>query len=61
MHLYAVVRFDLPLSTKRPQDSVSIVSVFSTDEGAEAEATRLRNVNEGKQCHYEVFVTRLKG
>jgi len=57
MHLYAIVRFDLPLSSKRPQDSVSVVSVFSTDEAAEAEANRLRKVNEGKQCQYEVFVT----
>jgi hypothetical protein len=61
IHLYAIVRFDLPISSTRPQDAVSVISVFSTQEAADAEASRLRKVNDNKQCKYEVFVTRLKG
>jgi hypothetical protein len=61
LHLYAIVRFDLPLKSERLQDTVSVVSVFSSQESADAEAGRLRKVNGTKACEYEVFVTRLKG
>ena len=61
LQLYAIVRFDLPLNSERPQNTVSVVSVFSSEQAAETEANRLTKINGNKACQYEVFVTRLKG
>jgi hypothetical protein len=54
-HLYAIVRFDPYLSG---ENSASVVKVFSSKELAELEASRLREVNGGKQSSYAVQVTR---
>ena len=47
LHLYAIVRFDPPINSERPQNTVSM-SIFSSEQAAEAEANRLRKTNGSK-------------
>ena len=58
LHLFAIVRFDFPVDSEYPANSVSVVKVFSLQEAADQEALRLNRVNEKKSCKYEVYVTR---
>jgi hypothetical protein len=57
--MYAVIRIDLPVSQENPENSVSVVKVFSSKMTAEQEVDRLNNVNSGKGCRYVLQVTRL--
>ena len=61
IHVYAVVRIDLPVSQKEPHNSISVVKVYSSNDLAEKEASRLSRINEGKGCRYVVYTTRLAG
>jgi hypothetical protein len=56
LHLYAIVRFDPYLSG---ENGATVVKVFPSRELAEQEATRLREVNKGKQSTYAVQIARL--
>ena len=58
-HVFAVVRYDLPVNPREPQSSVSVVKAFMNRVDAEAEAARLRTINDGSKCLYEVHATRL--
>jgi eukaryotic-like serine/threonine-protein kinase len=59
-HVYAIVRVDTtPLKFSSPEHCCTVVKVLSTSDSAEAEATRLREVNKGKKCLYFVQVTRM--
>ena len=58
LHLYAIVRFDLPIDPQLPMNSVAVVKVFSSQEAADQEVSRLSHVNESKNCKYEVCLTR---
>jgi hypothetical protein len=58
IHLYAIVRFDLPIDPELPMNSVAVVKVFSSQDAANQEASRLNQVNESKNCKYEVCLTR---
>ena len=58
-HVYALVRIDAPLSADSPENSISVVKVLRSEEAAEKEALRLRDLNKGKGCAYHVYVTRL--
>lgn len=58
-HLFAVVRYDIPVSPREPQNSVSVVKVFTSRSDAEAETTRLRTINDASKCIYQVQATRL--
>jgi hypothetical protein len=58
IHLYAVVRVDLPLDPDCPKNSIAVVKVFSSKESAEQEAFRLNKVNAGKRCRYDVYISR---
>jgi hypothetical protein len=51
LHLYAIVRFDPDLSG---ENGATVVKVFASKELAEQEASRLREVNKGKQSTYAV-------
>ncbi len=55
LHLYVIVRFDPYLSG---EDGATVVKVFSSKEIAEQEASRLRDVNKGKQSTYAVQIAR---
>jgi hypothetical protein len=57
-HLFALIRFDLPINHDRIEDSVSVVKVFATRSDAEAEVRRLSSINDLSKCKYEVQVTR---
>jgi len=54
-HLYAIVRVDADLSG---ENGATVVKIFPTKELAEQEASRLTEVNRGKQCTYAVQTAR---
>jgi len=58
-HGFAVVRVDTPVDQVHPENSISVLKIFATQEAADAEKVRLSNVNAGKQCLYFVTLTRL--
>ena len=57
-HVYAVVRFDFPLNSEQPETTVSVTKVFTSQDAAEQEASRLNRINGAKQCVYKTYVTR---
>jgi hypothetical protein len=57
-HVYAIVRFDLPVNQGNPENSVSVVKVFSSRVLAEQEASRLNEINQEKGCLYVVQITK---
>jgi hypothetical protein len=57
-HVYAIVRFDFPLNSEQPETTVSVIKVFTSQDTAEQEATRLNSINASKNCAYKTFVTR---
>jgi hypothetical protein len=57
-HVYAIVRFDLPVDQGDPKNSVSVVKVLSSKVPAEQEASRLNEINQGKDCFYVVRITK---
>jgi hypothetical protein len=57
--MYAVVRIDLPVSQENPENSVSVVKVFSSKMTAEQEVSRLNGINSAKGCRYVLQTTRL--
>jgi len=59
LHLYAVVRVDLPLSADNPQNSISVVKGFESLKYAEEDAARLNKLNQDKGCIYFSQTTRL--
>jgi hypothetical protein len=60
-HVYAVVRFDLYVSRGSVEHSATVVKVLPSRDRAEQEAARLRKVNKGKKCMYDVQTTRFIG
>lgn len=57
-HVFAVVRFDLPINAVNILDSVSVVKVFTDAEPAESGAARLTRINDESKCIYQVQTTR---
>jgi len=57
-HVYAVVRFD---SYSNLEDCATVVKVLASEDLAQQEAARLRQVNLGKDCSYVVQTTRFIG
>ncbi len=60
-HVYAILRFDLYMSTKRVEDITTVVKVLASRDQAEQGAARLRDVNRGKNCIYAIQITRFIG
>jgi hypothetical protein len=58
-HVYAVVRIDLPVNTECPENSFSVVKVFTSKDAAERDAARLNSVNAGRRCEYHTYVSRM--
>ena len=56
--MFAVVRYDLPVNTDHPENSLAVVKVLSSRERAKEEAARLRIINVGESCIYEGQTTR---
>jgi hypothetical protein len=58
-HIYAILRIDLPVGQENPENSVSVVKVFSSKVSAEKEVSRLNELNSEKGCRYVLQTTRL--
>ena len=58
-HGFAVVRVDLPFDSECPENSISVLKIFATQQGADAERQRLSRINAPKKCSYFVVMTRL--
>ena len=56
--VYAIVRFDIFAGRSKLEDCVTVVKVLASQDLAEQEAARLREVNKGKNCTYVVQITR---
>ena len=54
-HVYAILRFDLPLDSP---DRVTVVRVLTSKEAADQEVGRLMKVNGDKGCEYVAYTTR---
>ena len=59
-HLFVVVRVDEGLPVERAEDQISLVSAYSTEDEARAEAERLTELITDKPSRYAVMITRLK-
>jgi hypothetical protein len=58
-HLYAIIRFDIPVDVDDPENSIAVVKVLSTRQAAEKEVARLNHINREKACRYVLYTTRL--
>jgi hypothetical protein len=58
-HVYAVVRIDVPLDDDNPGNGISVVKVARSKAAAEAELSRLNNINADKNCVYVCCISRL--
>jgi len=51
-HVYPIARIDIPFNQDNPSYTFSIVKVLTSQTEAEAEVSRLNQVNAGKSCDY---------
>jgi hypothetical protein len=58
-HVYPIVRIDLPLDQTNPTNRVTVVKVLTSQVAAEAEVSRLSQINSGKSCMYFYSTSRL--
>lgn len=59
LHVYPIVRIDTPIDQTDPTQKVTVVKVLTSQSDAEAEVSRLRQVNAGKHCLYFYCSSRL--
>jgi hypothetical protein len=53
------VRIDHPINRDVPENSVSVLKVYKSEEEAGKEVSRLQSVNKGKACNYFVCTTHM--
>jgi len=58
MHLFALIRYDIPIDQDNFRNAVSVLKVFTNRDLAESEAKRLSKINDESKCIYDVQVTR---
>lgn len=58
-HVYPIARIDFPFNQQNPSYTFSIVKVLMSQAEAEAEVSRLNQVNAGKSCVYLYCTSRL--
>jgi hypothetical protein len=58
-HVDAIVRIDPPLDPAYPENSVAVVKVSMSELDADAEVSRLNQLNRDKGCVYISCMTRL--
>jgi hypothetical protein len=58
-HVYPIVRIDTPLSQSDPQNEITVVKVLTSQVAAEAEVSRLNQINADKSCTYFYCTSRL--
>src|SRR5689334_2973755 len=58
-HVYPIVRIDAPIDLTNPTQSITVVKVLTSLSDAEAEVSRLTQVNTDKSCLYFYRTSRL--
>jgi len=58
-HVYPIVRIDTPLQQSAPEDKITVVKVLTSQGAAEAEVSRLNQINVEKSCTYFYCTSRL--
>lgn len=58
-HVYPIARIDIPFNQNNPSHTFSVVKVLMSQVEAEAEVSRLNQLNVGKACVYLYCVSRL--
>jgi hypothetical protein len=58
-HVYAIVRVDSPFDHAYPGNTLAVVKVLTSKADAEAEVSRLNQLNCGKSCVYVTCTSRL--
>ena len=57
-HLFVIVRLDEPVDPVNWKQSFKLLKVFNDPESAEREVERLRSINGGVKCTYEVHTVK---
>jgi hypothetical protein len=58
-HVYPIVRVDTPIDQSDPTQKITVVKVLTSQSEAEAEMSRLSQVNADKSCLYFYCTSRL--
>ena len=58
-HVYPIVRIDTPIGESDPTNKITVVKVLTSQGGADAEVSRLNQINAGKSCKYFWCTSRL--
>ena len=58
-HVYPIVRIERPFDEAHPTNPLAVVKVLKSQQEAEAEVSRLRQVNAGKRSEYFYCTSRL--
>jgi hypothetical protein len=58
-HVYPIVRIDTPIDQTDPTQKITVVKVLTSQSDAEAEVSRLSQVNAHKSCLYFYCTCRL--
>lgn len=58
-HVYPIVRIDTALDQGDPESKITVVKVLTSQVAAEAEVSRLNQINAGKSCTYFYCTSRL--
>jgi len=58
-HVYPIVRIDTPIDQTDPAQKITVVKVLTSQSDAEAEASRLNQLNADKSCLYFYCTSRL--
>jgi hypothetical protein len=58
-HVYPIVRIDTPIYQADPTSSITVVKVLTSQVAAEAEVSRLNQVNADKSCLYFYSTSKL--
>jgi hypothetical protein len=58
-HVYPIVRIDTPIDQTDPTKAITVVKVLTSQSDAEAEVSRLSQVNADKSCRYFYCTSRL--
>ena len=58
-HVYPIVRINTPVDESHPTNTITVVKVLTSQAAADAEVSRLNQVNAGKRCMYFWCTSRL--
>ena len=58
-HVYPILRIDRPFNESHPMNTLAVAKVLTSREAAEAEVSRLNQVNAEKSCTYFYCTNRL--